>query len=58
MLQRLKAQAGKINFNEIYTLALASFGIPYIFYIYLDLRAAIASFIITQIVFGVLRERY
>jgi hypothetical protein len=57
MLERLKAQAGELNINELYTLALVTFGVPYIFYMFWGVKAAITSFVISQIALGILRER-
>lgn len=56
---RLKAQAGNVigNLNELYVLALITIGLPAIFYIYFDWRAALTVFILTQIPLGLLRER-
>lgn len=50
---RLKALAGKVRFSELYTLAVISFGIPYVVYLYADLRAAIATFIASQVILGI-----
>jgi hypothetical protein len=57
MLQRLKAQVGKVNFNELYTLALLALGLPYICYIYFSWKEAVSVFIVTQIAIGLLSLR-
>lgn len=55
----LKAQVGKLvaNLNEIYTVTLISLGIPGLFWLYIDWRAALASFIVLQIALGIVRAR-
>ncbi len=54
MYQKLKAQAGKLN--ELWTVVLIFFGLPAVFYVYFDWKAALAVFVISQIVLGFVRE--
>lgn len=59
MIQNIKLQAIKIknSLNELYTLALITVGLPAIFYIYIDWKAALTVFVVTQIALGIVRER-
>lgn len=56
-MNKLKALAGKVFTNEVYTVSLITIGVPAIFYIYLDWKAALTSFVLVQITLGIVRER-
>lgn len=59
MIERLKALAGTLRKNmiEVAVYCLISFGLPWIVYAYIDLKAAVSVFIVLQIVLGVLSLR-
>jgi hypothetical protein len=57
MLNRLKALAGKVLTNEVYTLLLITVGVPYVTYIWFGAKAAVTVFVLTQITLGIIRER-
>ena len=59
ILTSLKAQAGTLrsNFTEVYTYCLISFGLPLVAFVYLDWKAALTTFVITQIAIGLLAVR-
>lgn len=44
--------------NELWIIALVTIGLPAIAWVYLDWRAALATFVVTQIALGILKERY
>lgn len=51
MYIRLKAHAGKLmaNLSDLYLLALLVIGLPYVVFLYADIRAALAVFVVSQI---------
>lgn len=55
----LKAQAGKLrsNFTEVYTYLLIALGLPLVAFVYVDWKAALAVFVVSQIVIGFLALR-
>jgi len=59
ILTSIKAQAGTLrsNFTEVYTYCLISFGLPLVALVYLDWRAALSVFVVTQIAIGVFALR-
>lgn len=46
--QSLIAQAGRINLKELYGLLLIGIGIPTVFYVYFDWRAALAVAVVAH----------
>jgi len=56
ILSFIKGQAAKLrdNFIEVYAYIFVSFGLPTVFYIYADLRAAVTAFIVIQAIIGIL----